>query len=135
MTITLLKVRIQGRHHVYTDAPHYKGNKTSCVHCPYTCALRSLKISAFYARDNDLRWWSTQFYLHCSFTYCSPSCDNIRGFLCMTGKQSAKRQRLWTTDLEEARSHNNLLELKLAYLTLQCFLKKSGNTCFEEAGQ
>ena len=96
-------------------------------------ALQSLKITALHTQQEvvlspeamkDLRWWSTQLHLHCSSPILKPEAsvvitsDASWGAVC----QEVTTGGLWTTG--EAGSHINLLELKAAYLALQCFLKE-----------
>ena len=120
----LLGKLVATRPAVFTAPLHYR-------------ALQSLKISALHAQReivplsqeaiNDLRWWSTQLHLHCSSPILKleasvviTSDASLRGWGAVCQEETTGG--LWTT--EEACSHINLLELKAAYLALQCFLKE-----------
>ena len=104
-------------------------------------ALQSLKISALHAQQetvalspeatDNLKWWSTQLHLHCSSPILKPEASTvITSDASLKGWGAACQERttggLWST--EEACFHINLLELKAAYLALQCFLKETVST-------
>ena len=105
------------------------------------CALQSLKISALHAQQetvalspeatDNLKWWSTQLHRHCSSPILKPEASTvITSDASLKGWGAACQERttggLWST--EEACFHINLLELKAAYLALQCFLKETVST-------
>ena len=100
-------------------------------------ALQSLKIASLHAHRevaplspeaiNDLTWWSSQLHLHCSSPILKPEASvvitsdaSLQGW--GAAFQEERTGGLWTA--EEACYHINLLELKAAYLALQCFLKE-----------
>ena len=102
------------------------------------CALQSLKISALHAQQEtvalspevteNLKWWSTQLHLHCSSPILKLEASMVITLdASLKGWGAACQERttggLWLT--EEACFHINLLELKVAYLALQCFLKET----------
>ena len=104
-------------------------------------ALQSLKIFALHAQQetvalspeatDNLKWWSTQLHLHCSSPILKPEASTvITSDASLKGWGAACQERttggLWST--EEACFHINLLELKAAYLALQCFLKETVST-------
>ena len=87
---------------------------------------------------NDLRWWNTQLQIYCSspilkleasVVITSDASLHDWGVVCLEVTTGG----LWT--IGEAGSHTNLLELKVDYLVLQCFLKESVSTGFNKAGQ
>ena len=100
-------------------------------------ALQSVQITAVHAHQElcplspeamaDLNWWKCSLHLHCSSPIVKSEASmiitsdaSLKGW--GAAYQEEKTGGLWT--VEEAQSHINLLELKAAYLALQCFLKE-----------
>jgi len=76
---------------------------------------------------DDLSWWSAQLHLNCTSPILKPEAGimitsdaSLQGWGAVCQEETTGG--LWTK--EEACYHINLLELKAAYLALQCFLKK-----------
>jgi len=101
-------------------------------------ALQSVKIAAIHAHQEtcilspeaikDLMWWRSNIPHHCSSPILKPEASMvITSDASLLGWGAAYQQQRtggpWTA--EEAQNHINLLELKAAYLALQCFLKES----------
>ena len=99
-------------------------------------ALQSVKIAAIYAHQEtctlspeaieDLMWWKSNLPHHCSSPILKPEASMvITSDAFLQGWRAACPHKRTGGPWEEAQNHINFLELKVAYLALQCFLKES----------